>query len=93
MMGRFGREDLDAWARSLGARTDDEAVAALRRIDRLLMEASERLVKANALTDRAAGVSTGLQDDVSDACRATVQARDLLFTVVAAFGRHERGGR
>lgn len=82
------RKDLEAWAKALDARTDDEALARLRKIaaraDRALSELSE--------------ISSALQDVPGDAGAVfreaywkTTQGADALAVVVTAFRRHERG--
>lgn len=92
IFGGRGRRDLDAWARFLDVRTDDEAVAKLRSL------------KARA--DRLADEAAALRDDLRDApdpdlvhaagetsgWAATV-ADSAVVAVIQRFQRHERGGR
>lgn len=86
------RKDLDAWARTLGASNDADAIAALRR-DRIgilshagrLALMLDRYVKAGA--DRGDEVVVELYKGTAGALAAS----EALERLQRAFERHERG--
>lgn len=86
------RHDLDAWAKALGVRTDNDAYNALERLQVQLHDISSSL---RALREKVTGsrTSTGsdIEADMDEASARTMYAADGLGSVMTSFDRHERG--
>jgi hypothetical protein len=91
-MALFGRSrrDLDSWAVALGAKNDDDAIAALKALMR----------RADAACSEVRGLEQVFRDlpDGNDMSRFMNEARQWLGTAsealldtIEAFQRHERG--
>lgn len=84
------RRHLNEWARVLGAKTDDEAVAALFTIRLVLDDAASKLAAlAGQIAD--APPDDEVWEYVSAASSRCAWARADIATLAQAFTRHERG--
>lgn len=87
--------DLDAWATALGARTDDEAIAELRRLQTRVWNLHTGLCNLFNTTPNLGPKSTPeLEEVAAQIHQASVQldqAANTLGDVRAAFEIHERG--
>lgn len=82
------RRDLDAWAQALGAKTDDEALARLKRLSaRVDVVLGELTEISSVMTDAPGDAGTEFRSAYFKATAGSNQLAD----VVTAFQRHERG--
>lgn len=85
-------QELDRWAIRLGARTDNEAVAKLRRLLSRL-EDGERAVQTVYRHLSSYGHETYADDMLSDARGAIAEANNELVRISRGFAEHKRGER
>lgn len=84
------RRDLNTWARVLGAKTDDEAVAALFTVRLALDDAASKLA---ALAGQVADSppDDDIWEHIAGASSRCAWARAEVATLAKAFAHHERG--
>lgn len=85
------RENLDTWARSLGARNDAEAVAALRSLRTVVYRAHSNLEFARLMAGQDVLSETALELFLLEAFSAVENALDTITAVSRQFHAHERG--
>lgn len=88
------RRDLDMWARALGARNDEEAIAELRRLQVRMQNIGDRLIHLFN-TVPGFGHSTPEVEQIATFVHKSMVALDEAEEIVgdtrAAFEIHERG--
>lgn len=94
-MSKFNTStELDAWASALGARTDSEAVAAVARLQRRIIDGATDLRGCLDLMPqvaRRAQVTESARSWLATAALDAEEAAYQLALVKSAFARHERG--
>lgn len=84
------RRDLNTWARLLGAKSDDEAVAALWNVRAVLDDTASKLTAlAGQLAD--APPDDDIWEYVSEAASRCAWARASTAELAKGFAHHERG--
>ena len=86
------RHELDAWAKTLGVRTDDDAYNALERLQVQLEDISSSLrALREKVTDTRTSTGSDIEADMDEASARAMYAADGLGSVMTSFDRHERG--